>query len=111
MAATVHNIELDLGCTFELPVAVVDVSGERRNLAGYTGSMTVRDHPDDLDVLLTASVTIDAAAGLVTATIPAAALPADLPWNAATYDLIITNGTRTQKLVRGEVTVIQTVTR
>lgn len=110
MATTVHHIELEEGCTFELPVAVVSSSGRPRDLSGFTGTMEIRDNADDLDLLLEATVTVDALAGLVTATIPAAQLDA-LPWSAAVYDLIITNGTRTHKLVRGEVTVVQTVTR
>lgn len=103
MVAVLQDIEVERGGTFELAVAVLDSGGvdPRTDLAGWTGAMQIRERRDpDSTLLATATVTIDTATGVVTATI-AASLTETMAWRSGEYDLKITNGTQVLWLAKG----------
>lgn len=115
MPAIEYSITVRTGSTFELPVActVQDPATGRltvRNLAGWTGAMQVRRTADADEVLADAEVDIDIDTGIVTATIDDV-VTADYTWRVGVYDLIITDGIRTDPLACGTAECVQGVTR
>ena len=110
MTATVYDIEADRGGTITVTVQVVEANGTASNLTGYTGSMQARLNADDASAVMTGTVAITAATGLVVGAFLASAT-AIVDWNAAVYDLRIVNGTAIEYLVRGAIRLTPTVTR
>lgn len=109
MPASRYDISVEQHSTFELAVDVVNDNGDPVDLTGYTGSMQIRASYDATDVLAAATVTILADAGRVTAVIDAATTGAGT-WVGAVYDLIITNTTRTERIVEGNARLSRSVT-
>lgn len=103
MVAVHQDIVVERGGTFELAVLVLDSDGvdPRTDLAGWTGAMQIRAERDPTSTLLaTATVAIDTATAVVTATI-ADDLTEVMAWRSGEYDLKITNGTQTLWLAKG----------
>jgi hypothetical protein len=115
MAALRYDIALSADRTFVLRVACKEQDSdtlelEIRDLTGWTGAMQVRDIPGGA-VLAEADVEVDAATGMVTATI-AAADTADATWRSGSYDLIIIDGTGfIDPLVEGVARLRPSITR
>lgn len=106
MTAVELDIEVEQGATFELAIACLNTedgqSFDPADLTGYTGSMQIRaSQAPTSQLLATATVTIDIANSVVTATI-ADTLTAAMTWRSGVYDLKITNGTRTARVARGK---------
>jgi hypothetical protein len=115
MAAIRHDIELRVGATFTLLIACVtqpEVGGavEVRDLTGWTGAMQIRASAEAETVLAAATVTIDEANGVVTATFTDDAT-ALMTWRSGVYDLIITDGQETDVLAMGNARLLRAVTR
>lgn len=114
MTAVRKDVVVEQGATFELAVTVLTtddgVTYSPKNLTGYTGSMQIRSSVDATAVLATATVTIDSASGVVTATI-SDTLTNAMTWRAGVYDLEIANGSRTDRLAYGNAKLERQVTR
>ncbi len=115
MVAIEHNIIIEQGATFELPVACYEIDPDTeqpvvRDLTGWTGAMQVRLTADADAVLAEADVTIDVDTGIVTATIDDT-VTAEYTWRSGVYDLIITDGIGTDRLVEGTARCRRGVTR
>lgn len=109
MVAVVQDIEVEQGFTFELIVEMLDEDGQTpRVLAGYTGTMQIRDSEDSTGTLL-GTATVSIATGQVSATI-AHGTTADYTWRVGNYDIAITNGTRREKIARGVARLTRYVT-
>lgn len=116
MGAIQRDITLSNGRTFTLTVECVTEDPEThqlevRDLTGWTGAMQIRATADDTAVLATATVTINATTGVVTATITDDATTT-MTWRSGVYDLIITGGSsETETLAKGVARFERSVTR
>ncbi len=111
MVAVRLDLTAEQGRTLRYAADVLDADGiTPRNLAGWTGQSQIRATAEATTVLATATVTVDAANGIVTATIDDADT-ATFTWRSAKYDLIITDGTDTEALLYGDVRVRPSITR
>lgn len=114
MSATVIDLTIEQGATFEYEWSVVDENDAVADLSGYTAKMQIRRSASDTTALLTLStaddsLTIVTATGLVIAHLDDAATLA-LTWRNAIYDVLLTDGTDTWRIVEGAVTVTGNVT-
>ncbi len=109
MTTPVVNVEGNRGGTVVVTVAVTESDGTVSDLTGYTGQMQARATPDDTVVLMSGTVVIDTAAGLVQGTFSATDTAAAL-WNAAVFDMRIVGAT-TEYVAQGVVRLRPTVTR
>jgi len=114
MVAIQQDIVIDRRGTFELPVICYDRDPDTlqlviRDLAGWTGAMQIRATADDTTVLGEATVDIDVATGVVTATIDDIDTAAYV-WRSGVYDLVITDGVSTDYLVEGSARVRRSIT-
>jgi len=117
VTAVVTNIEIRTYSTFTLRIQCVEVDPtgntdqvEIRDLTGWTGAMQVRATEDATDILATAVVDVDAANGVVTATIDADTT-AGYAWRSGVYDLVITDGDEVEPLASGVARCTRGVTR
>lgn len=115
MVAVEHNIIIEQGATFVLPVICYEQNPESdqlivRDLTGWTGAMQVRATVDADDILAEADVDIDEGTGTVTATIDDT-VTAGYTWRAGVYDLVITDGVDTDRLASGTARCRRGVTR
>lgn len=111
MTATLADIVVEQGSTFEFVVDLLDEDEvARTDLAGYTGSMQIRERADSATPLATATVTVDSGNAQVTATIDATTTAA-YDWTAGVYDLEITSGSRTERIAQGKARLSREVTR
>lgn len=113
MTATWQNIVVEQRATFTFTALVYDSDGKTpKVLTGYTGQMQIRDGDGaDAPLLATATVTIDAANGLVTATI-AGSVTATYTWRAGRYDLVIfSSGGAPERVAEGNAKLTFGVTR
>jgi len=100
------DIEVEQGATFELAIGCLNTEDGQSftpaDLTGYTGTMQIRaSQAATAQLLATATVTIDTASSVVTATI-SDTLTAAMTWRSGVYDLKITNGTRSIRVARGK---------
>ena len=104
-------LNIRIGDTETISVAIKDSTGAPVNIAGRTYAAQIRTTTDAPTALATFSCSItNAAAGTLAATLSAtttAALTAGL----AVWDLQETNGTTVTTLLAGSVTIVQDVTR
>lgn len=115
MVAVEHNIIVEQGATFTLPVACYEEDPDTgqlvvRDLTGWTGAMQIRLTPDSDTTLGEADVDVDVVTGTVTATIDDA-VTAGYTWRAGVYTLIITDGVGTDWLAAGTARCRRGVTR
>lgn len=110
-----YDITIEQGSTFELVVEWKDPAGAAINLTGYTAAMQIRrTYGAPVLVSLTSpsgGITIDAALGKLTLTIARSTtqtLPAPVQ---GVYDLEVTTGTTTYRLLEGSVLVTPEATR
>lgn len=111
MTAARQDVTVERGVTFEYTVDLLDEAGNvRTDLAGYDGTMQIREEQDETSLLLgTATVTIDTVNGQATATI-ADTVTAAYAWTAGWYDLRITNTLRSERVAEGRATFSHNVT-
>jgi hypothetical protein len=111
MAPANLPLNIRIGDTETISVAIKDSTGAPVNIAGRTYAAQIRTTTDAATALATFSCSItNAAAGTLAATLSAtttAALTAGL----AVWDLEETNGTTVTTLLAGSVTIVQDVTR
>lgn len=104
-------LNIRIGDTETISVAIKDSTGAPVNITGRTYAAQIRTTTDAATALATFSCSItNAAAGTLAATLSAtttAALTAGL----AVWDLQETNGTTVTTLLGGSVTIVQDVTR
>lgn len=115
MVAVEHNIVIEQGATFTLPVECVEEDPDTgqlvvRDLTGWTGAMQIRLTPDSDTTLGEADVTIDVDTGTVTATIDDD-VTAEYMWRAGVYNLVITDGIGTDWLAVGTAKCRRGITR
>lgn len=111
-----YDITIEQGATFEISVEWKDSTGAAVNLTGYSAAMQIRrTYGAPVLVSLTnaggGGITIDAALGRLTIVIPRATtqgLPAPVQ---GVYDLELTTGTTTYRLLEGAVLVTPEATR
>lgn len=113
--AETHDITIDQGATFELVVEWKDPDGDPIDLTGYSAAMQIRRTFSDTPLVALASggsgITIDAALGKLSITIArtvTAALAAPL---RGVYDLELSTGGTTYRLLEGSVLITPEVTR
>jgi len=111
MTATRQDIVVERGQTFTYVVALLDEAGvNRTDLAGFTGTMQIRAEQDSGATLLaTATVAINTGTARATATIAKATTTA-YEWTTGRYDLIITDGTTSERVAEGRATLSRNVT-
>ncbi len=110
-----YDITIEQGATFELVVEWKDPAGAAISLTGYTAAMQVRKTYGGPTILSLASggsgIAIDAALGKLTITIARTTTAALAAPVQGVYDLEVTNGTVTYRLLEGSVLVTPEVTR
>lgn len=115
MVAVEHNIVIEQGATFTLPVVCYEEDPDTgqlavRDLTGWTGAMQVRLTAESDTTLGEADVDIDVDTGIVTATIDDD-VTAGYTWRAGVYNLIITDGVSTDWLAVGTAKCRRGITR
>lgn len=115
MVAIAHDIIVEQGATFTLPIACDEVDPDSgqilvRDLTGWTGAMQVRLTADSDTVLAEADVEVDVDNGIVTATIDDD-VTAGYTWRSGVYTLIITDGLGTDWLAAGAARCVRGATR
>lgn len=109
MQAAWEDIELHQGTTFEKTWELLDEDGTPRDLSAWTGAFKIRDTAEDATELADGDVDCTSA-GLVTATLTAAATAA-MVWFAGVYDLTIAAGARVEPVSKGRAVLRRTVSR
>lgn len=115
MTAGIYNTTIDQGSVWDLTIVYQDSSGNPINLTGYTAAMQLRQNynSDVADLTLTTSnggLTITGATG----TIQVSATPTQTGLLTAgfyVYDLELTLGSDVSRLIQGQITVAEQVTR
>lgn len=110
-----YDITIEQGATFELSVEWKDSAGAAVNLTGYTAAMQVRRTYGGPTILSLATggsgITIDAALGKLSIAIARSTTQALAAPLQGVYDLEVTNGGTTYRLLEGSVLVTPEVTR
>ena len=113
------TVKLDIvvrqGATFELTVQARNADGTVKDLTGYTGRMQIRPYVDSTDVLLDAvvsgTITITSAQGIVAVSVPAN-ITAAMDWSSGVYDLeVFSSAANVIRLVEGNASFSKEVTR
>jgi hypothetical protein len=111
MAPANLPINIRIGDTETISVAIKDSTGAAVNITGRTYAAQIRTTTDAATALATFSCSIvSGAAGTLTATLSASTTAA-LTAGIAVWDLQETNGTTVTTLLSGSVTISQDVTR
>jgi hypothetical protein len=111
MAPANLPINIRIGDTETISVAIKDSTGAAVNITGRTYAAQIRTTTDAATALATFSCSIvSGAAGTLTATLSASTTAA-LTAGLAVWDLQETNGTTVTTLLGGSVTIVQDVTR
>jgi hypothetical protein len=111
MAPANLPINIRIGDTETISVAIKDSTGAAVNITGRTYAAQIRTTTDAATALATFSCSIvSGAAGTLTATLSASTTAA-LTAGIAVWDLQETNGTTVTTLLGGSVTIVQDVTR
>lgn len=114
--ASVYNITIEQGATFQLAVTLRDDLGALLDLTGYSGRMQIRQSVSSSTVLaeLTSAngrVVITPASGLVELNLEASATSA-LPASSLVYDLELeSSGGFVLRALQGAITIDPEVTR
>ena len=115
MTAGIYNTTIDQGAVWTVVFVYKDPNDNPINLTGYTAAMQLRQAYDSAvaDLTLTTSnggITITGATGTVTVNATATQTGALTP-GFYVYDLELTSGTNISRLVQGQLTVAEQVTR
>lgn len=111
MAPANLPINIRIGDTETISVAIQDAAGAPVNITGRTYAAQIRSTTDATTVLATFSCSIvSGAGGTLTASLSASTTAA-LTAGLGVWDLQETNGTTVTTLLAGPVTIVQDVTR
>lgn len=115
MTAGIYNTTIDQGSVWNMTIVYQDPNGTPMNLTGFTAAMQLRQNYNSAtpDLTLTTSnggLTITGATGTiqVTATAEQTGL---LESGFYVYDLELTSGSNISRLIQGQITVAEQVTR
>ncbi len=119
MAAAAFALALEAGATYKLALTVrtgTAPDAPPMDLTGWEPRLQLRPAADSLDVLIdcrpaNGRLTVTNAAGGAIALTLSALDTARFDFDAAVYDLIISNGTEVRRLLQGAATVSRAVTR
>lgn len=110
MPATRRNLTIEQGSDLDVVVTVLDNAGAPRNLAGWTARMQARRTVTDPTPLFDIAPDVDGPNGQVVVSIPGDET-AGYVWLSGFYDLEITDGTTTQRVLQGQISVSPEITR
>ena len=108
--AILANIFIDQHTDFQITVDVTDASGNVLNLTGYTAAAQMRKTYGSSSVSATFGTSIVASTGKVTLTLTDAVTGA-LDSGRYVYDMTVTSGTTTTRVIEGQAIVTPSVTR
>jgi hypothetical protein len=103
------NIFIDQGADFSLSIVLTDANSHVFDIAGYTAHASMRPWYTSNTVIVF-DVSIDANTGTLTLALDATTT-AELDPIRYVYDVIISDGNATERIVEGTVTVTPAVTR
>jgi hypothetical protein len=115
MTAGIYNTTIDQGSVWTVVLVYTDSNDTPVNLTGYTAAMQLRQNynSDVADLTLTTAnggITIVGATGTITIN-ATAAQTGDLDPGFYVYDLELTSGSNISRLIQGQLTVAEQVTR
>jgi hypothetical protein len=115
MTAGIYNTTIDQGSVWSVVLVYTDSNNVPVNLTGYTAAMQLRQNynSDVADLTLTTAnggITIVGATGTITIN-ATAAQTGDLDPGFYVYDLELTSGSNISRLIQGQLTVAEQVTR
>ncbi len=115
MTAGIYNTTIDQGSVWSVVLVYTDSNNTPVNLTGYTAAMQLRQNYNSAtaDLTLTTAnggITIVGATGTITITATAAQTGALDP-GFYVYDLELTSGSNISRLIQGQLTVAEQVTR
>lgn len=115
MTAGIYNTTIDQGSVWSVVLVYTDSNDTPVNLTGYTAAMQLRQNynSDVADLTLTTAnggITIVGATGTITITATAVQTGALDP-GFYVYDLELTSGSNISRLIQGQLTVAEQVTR
>lgn len=115
MTAGIYNTTIDQGSVWSVVLVYTDSNNTPVNLTGYTAAMQLRQNynSDIADLTLTTAnggITIVGATGTITITATAVQTGALDP-GFYVYDLELTSGSNISRLIQGQLTVAEQVTR
>jgi hypothetical protein len=108
--AIIANLYIDQGTDFSITVDVTDSAGDILDLNGYTAAAQIRKTYSSSTVSATFGTSISAATGQVTLTLDDTQTTA-LNAGRYVYDLNITSGSNTTRVIEGQAIVTPGVTR
>ena len=108
--AIIANLYIDQGTDFSITVDVTDSAGDVLDLNGYTAAAQIRKTYSSSTVSATFGTSISAATGQVTLTLDDTQTTA-LNAGRYVYDLNITSGSNTTRVIEGQAIVTPGVTR
>jgi len=108
--AILANIFIDQHTDFQITVDVTDASGNVLNLTGYTAAAQMRKTYGSSSVSATFGTSIVAATGKVTLTLTDAVTGA-LDSGRYVYDMTVTSGSTTTRVIERQAIVTPSVTR
>jgi phage tail sheath gpL-like len=115
MTAGIYNTTIDQGSIWSVVLVYTDSNNVAVNLTGYTAAMQLRQNYNSTtaDLTLTTAnggITIVGATGTITITATAAQTGL-LDSGFYVYDLELTSGSNISRLIQGQLTVAEQVTR
>lgn len=114
MAATRLDLTIEQGADLDLVVAVDDDDGTGNltpsDLTGWTARLQAREGIDDADPVIDITPTVSEDDSTVTIHIPGSDT-SGYDWLSAVYDMTITDGSATRRILQGSITVDPAVTR
>ena len=115
MTAGIYNTTIDQGSIWNVTLVYQDSDGDPVNLTGYTAAMQLRqNYNSELpDLTLTTSnggLTITGATGTIAVSATATQTSLLTP-GFYVYDLELTSGSNISRLIQGQITVAEQVTR
>lgn len=115
MTAGIYNTTIDQGSIWELTIVYQDSDGDPIDLTGYTAAMQLRQNynSEAADLTLTTAnggLTITGATGTIQV-YATAVQTGNLTAGFYVYDLELTSGSNISRLIQGQITVAEQVTR
>lgn len=115
MTAGIYNATIDQGSVWSVVLVYTDSNNTPVNLTGYTAAMQLRQNynSETADLTLTTAnggISIVGATGTITITATAVQTGALDP-GFYVYDLELTSGSNVSRLIQGQLTVAEQVTR
>ena len=108
--AIIANIFIDQGADFSVTVNVADVDGTTLDLAGYTAAAQMRKTYTSTNASATFGTVVSASDGKVTLSLTDTVTGALEPGRYV-YDMTVTSGSTTTRVIEGQAIVTPSVTR